>query len=127
MMFDGPQDLFLPPREAASAAEHGLVLRERFGRGGTHVGAERARRLAALEPLDHREVRVISAWFARHGAQRRSAIRAWGDDADPSAAWIAWNLWGGDAGRAWADAIVGRGVASIRDPFMDRLAELCLV
>lgn len=126
MISDGPEDLFTPPREAASAAGRGLALRERFGRGGTEVGAARARRLIALEPLDHREVRVISAWFARHGAQPRSLVRTWGDDVYPSAGWIAWNLWGGDACRAWADGIVGRRVAPMRDPLIERLVELCL-
>lgn len=127
MIASGPQDLFHSPRAAADAARRGLVLRDRFGRGGTRVGAERARRLVDLVPLGYDEVRTISAWFARHGAQRRSVVRVWGDDADPSAAWIAWNLWGGDAGRAWADAVVGRQAAPARDPMIARLEELCLV
>ena len=126
-----PSGPFVPPREAASAAERGLAMRDRFGRGGTAVGAERARRFAALEPLGYDEVGVVSAWFARHGAARRSAKRAWGDDSDPSAGWIAWNLWGGDAARAWADAIVGRRASTPEDPPEDpvvrRLRELCLV
>lgn len=101
-------DLHPPPSEAIAAAARGLVLRERFGRGGTHVGLARGIRMAAGEPIPYAEVRVVSAWFARHGAQRRSSLRAWGQDDDPSAAWIAWLLWGGDASRAWADSLTGR-------------------
>lgn len=64
--------------------------------------------MAARELLDMREVRIVSAWFARHGAMRRSARRRWGDEEDPSAGYVAWLLWGGDAVRAWADGLVGR-------------------
>jgi hypothetical protein len=107
----GNDDLHDPPPEAVLAAVRGLELRERFGRGGTHVGLARGIRMAAGEPLCYGEIRIVSAWFARHGAQRRSAVRIWGQDDDPSAAWIAWLLWGGDASRAWADAMVGRDAA----------------
>lgn len=119
-------DLHPPPTEAVAAAVRGLALRERFGRGGTHVGLARGVRMAAGEPLPYAEVRVVSAWFARHGAQRRSAVRPWGQDEDPSAAWIAWLLWGGDASREWADEVVGRPSRS-EDRMLTELARLGLV
>jgi len=91
-------ELTLPAAVAANAAR-GLALRARFGRGGTAVGVARAQALAARKPVSVADVRVIAAWFARFGAMRRG--RGWGDDADPSAGWVAWLLWGGDEGRAW--------------------------
>jgi hypothetical protein len=62
----------------AAAARRGPRLREKFGQGGTDVGVVRARQL-----VDQR-------------AQ-------WNSDSDPSAGFVAWLLWGGDAGKAWAD------------------------
>jgi len=46
-------------------------------------------------------MQVIANWFARHGAGRR--VAGWDDTDDPSTGWIAWHLWGGDAGRAWVE------------------------
>jgi hypothetical protein len=120
-----------PPEEASVAAAYGLDLRRRFGRGGTEVGVSRALLLVSRAPLDLADVRVVSAWFARHGAARRSAVRPWGQDRDPSAAWIAWHLWGGDACRAWADDLLGRRpppmAEGIGDPALARvLRELAL-
>lgn len=124
---------FHPPDDVVAAALHGLDLRSRFGRGGTEVGLARARSIIARTPLSLREMRVIGAWFARHGANRRSSIRPWGQDDDPSAAWIAWNLWGGDPGREWVDGVTGRLSAPIDASVIDdphlarRLRELALV
>ena len=80
--------------------------------------------MAAGEALSYAEIRVVSAWFARHGAARRSSVRAWGQDEDPSAAWIAWLLWGGNASKEWADAIVGRRPAPVEDAMVAELRRL---
>ncbi len=92
-------DELTPPAAVAANAARGLRLRERFGRGGTEVGRARAEGLAARRRLSAADVRVVHAWFARHGAMRRGA--GWARDEDPSAGWVAWLLWGGDEGRAW--------------------------
>lgn len=113
-----------PPAGAVLAARRGLELRSAFRRGGTHVGLARGIRMAEGVPLDLAEIRIVSAWFARHGANRRSVRRIWGDEVDPSAAWIAWLLWGGDDARAWADALVGRRMRTAS--IADELGRLCL-
>jgi hypothetical protein len=46
----------------------------------------------------------MRGYFARHASDRSAA--GWGSRSNPSAGWIAWLLWGGDPGRAWADRIV---------------------
>jgi hypothetical protein len=46
----------------------------------------------------------MRGYFARHASDRSAA--GWGSRSNPSAGWIAWLLWGGDAGRAWAERIV---------------------
>jgi hypothetical protein len=94
-----------PPAAVAANARKGLELRERFGRGGTEVGEARAKQLAARQPVDPDEVPHIASYFARHEVDKGTHSHKWGDDEDPSAGYIAWLLWGGDEGRAWADAL----------------------
>ncbi|MBV0893251.1 hypothetical protein KTN05_15665 [Paracoccus sp. Z118] len=89
---------FVPPPTFAAIAADGLALRTRFGRGGAAVGIARAEGLARRHPLQAAEMRVIAGWFARHSKIQRAAGSA--DPHRPSAGWITWQLWGGDAGRA---------------------------
>lgn len=94
-----------PPATVARNAEKGLALRAKFGRGGTHVGVERARGLSAREAVSPRDIRRISSYFARHEVDKQAKSRVWGDESNPSAGYIAWLLWGGDAGKRWADGL----------------------
>lgn len=94
-----------PPEEVAAAARLGLQLRERFGRGGTEVGVRRAEQLQAREAVSDDEIAAISSYFKRHAVDKQAKAHEWGDRDDPSAGYIAWLLWGGDAGEQWADAI----------------------
>jgi hypothetical protein len=98
----------IPPAAVAAAAENGLKLREKFGRGGTLVGVRRARQLADRRPVSIRDVVAISAYFARHEVDKRSKSHVWGDEDNPSAGYIAWPLWGGEAGRDWAEGLGSR-------------------
>ena len=98
----------IPPIEVAAAATRGLELREKFRRGGTSVGAHRARQLSERQPLSLRTVIAMSAYFARHEVDKGSKSHEWGDKADPSAGYIAWLLWGGEPGRRWADDLKAR-------------------
>jgi hypothetical protein len=50
----------------------------------------------------------MSAYFARHQADKASMSNEWGDESDPSAGYIAWLLWGGEPGRRWADSLTAR-------------------
>ena len=95
----------VPPAAVAAAAKKGLALRERFGRGGTDVGVRRAEGLAARHAVSADDVVHISSYFARHAVDKEAKAHDWGDDDDPSAGYIAWLLWGGDAGRDWADGL----------------------
>ena len=95
---------FTPTQRMASAARRGLRLREKFGRGGTEVGVARARQLANREPVSAADVKAMKSYFARHAVDKDTKTHVWGSDKDPSAGWIAWLLWGGDAGKAWAEA-----------------------
>lgn len=86
-----------PTEEMASAARRGLELRKKHGRGGTEVGVARARDLSNRKTLSPSTVRRMNSYFARHEIDKQG--EGWGED---SAGYIAWLLWGGDPGRAWA-------------------------
>ena len=89
-----------PPAAVAEAAKKGLDLRETFGRGGTMVGVARARDLQNRRAVSDDVVRRMVSYFARHTVDKRG--KNFGDNDNPSAGYIAWLLWGGDAGRDWA-------------------------
>ena len=88
-----------PPDAVIEAANLGLALRREHKRGGTEVGLNRALRLSAGELVSDRDIKTINAWFARHEVDKRGQF--WAHPTKPSAGYIAWHLWGGDAGRAW--------------------------
>ncbi|SEL13263.1 hypothetical protein [Xaviernesmea oryzae] len=89
----------VPPAAVAKMAEKGLDLRERFKRGGTQVGVSRARDLKNRQSLSDETLKRMRSYFARHKVDKRAAN--FGDDDNPSAGYVAWLLWGGDAGRDW--------------------------
>jgi len=43
------------------------------------------------------------SFFARHEVDKRA--KNFGNEENPSAGYVAWLLWGGDEGRAWAIAM----------------------
>ena len=77
-------------------------MREKFERGGTEVGVARAYQLADRRDLDAAD-EVHAQFFARRSVDKDAKTHAWGSNTDPSAGFIAWLLWGVDAGKAWAD------------------------
>jgi hypothetical protein len=89
------------PDAVSKNAEKGLDLRRRFKRGGTDVGVARARDLKNRVRLSPDTIGRMASYFARHEVDKRAP--GFGSDDDPSAGYIAWLLWGGDEGRAWAD------------------------
>jgi hypothetical protein len=111
------------PPAVQRAARMGLELREKFGRGGTSVGARRARQLASGEQLDVEDLVDMRGYFARHAvdqdAKGSESGGRWGDEDNPSAGYVAWLLWGGDDGREWVTKELarldsGRRVTQIR-------------
>lgn len=91
----------IPPKDVAEAAERGLDLRHKFDRGGTRIGVARARDLKNRRNLSPDTIKRMTAYFKRHEVDKRGAN--FGNEQDPSAGYIAWLLWGGDAGRDWAE------------------------
>ena len=93
----------MPPADVAAAAKRSLELREKFHRGGTSVGVHRAKQLAERRDVSLRDITAIRAYFARHEVDKASKSHEWGDEANPSAGYVAWLLWGGEPSRRWAD------------------------
>lgn len=95
------------PTEAMRAeARRGLEWRRQHGRGGTAVGVARARDIANGRNLPLDTVKRMVSYFARHEIDKQGEGWSPGEDGYPSAGRIAWALWGGDAGRSWANSIV---------------------
>lgn len=94
---------FKPNRQMAANAKRGLKLREKFNRGGTEVGVRRANQLAAQVALESADVKSVHSYFARHAVDKDGKIHEWDSNTDPSAGYIAWLLWGGEAGKLWSD------------------------
>jgi hypothetical protein len=95
------QDLDLRPTESmANNAKRGLELRRKFGRGGTAVGVARARDLSNRTELSPETVARMYSYFSRHEVDKKG--KDWNNSERPSNGKIAWLLWGGDSGYAWA-------------------------
>jgi hypothetical protein len=92
---------FVPPQEVRTNAKRGLELRKKYNRGGTEVGVARARDLSNGSALSLDTVKRMNSYFARHEVDKKG--EGWGKD---SAGYIAWLLWGGDAGWTWARKII---------------------
>ena len=98
-----------PTQEIADQAQKGLDWREEFGRGGTRVGATRARQLVRREELSIDTVKRMKAYFDRHEVDLDAPKNKDPDDPGyPGAGLIAWYLWGGFPGKEWAERIVER-------------------
>lgn len=88
-----------------NAARRGLELRRKHGKGGLTTGeagkqgigsgVARATSLANGQKVSEATLRRMVAFFSRHEKNKSG-----GED---DAGYIAWQLWGGDAGRAWAN------------------------
>ena len=86
------------------AASRALDWRKEFNRGGTEVGVARARDIINADELSPETVRRMVSYFARHEVDKKAEGFNSGESGLPSAGRIAWDLWGGDSGRTWADS-----------------------
>ena len=99
---------FKPPSGAKAEAKRGLAWRREFGRGGTSIGVARARDIANGRQLSPSTVKRMKSFFARHEVDKKAEGFSPGENGYPSNGRIAWALWGGDAGRSWANKVVNQ-------------------
>lgn len=97
---------FSPPAGVRSEAQRGLDWRAEYGRGGTEVGVARARDLSNGSNVSPDTARRMVSFFARHEVDKQGEGFSPGEDGFPSAGRVAWALWGGDPGQAWASKLV---------------------
>jgi hypothetical protein len=100
--------LYTIPKGAQSEAKKALEWRKEEKRGGTPVGLNTARTLAAGGQIGIKKVRHIAKYFPRHEVDKKGKGWSPGEDNFPSNGRIAWALWGGDVAWRWAQAIVER-------------------
>lgn len=97
---------FSPPSVVRRNARDALAIRAALPpsrRGMTAVGLARARDLANGRRVSLAVMFRMLSYFARHEADKDAP--GWGND---SKGWQAWQAWGGDAGRRWAESVVNR-------------------
>lgn len=97
---------FSIPSGVAEEAQRGLDWRAEHGRGGTDVGVATARTLVGERNVSPQKARHIAEYFPRHEVDKKGEGYSPGEPGFPSNGRIAWALWGGDPGRAWADKLV---------------------
>ena len=91
-----------------SAARRGLELRKKYRKGGLTTqeagkqgigsGVARAASLGNGEAVSYETIKRMAAFFSRHEKNKSGG--------ENDAGYIAWQLWGGDAGRAWANRVI---------------------
>ena len=96
---------FTPPAGVREQAAKGLAWRSEYGRGGTAVGVARARDLSNGTNISPDTAKRMASYFARHEVDKQGQGWSPGEDGFPSAGRIAWSLWGGDPGQAWASKL----------------------
>jgi hypothetical protein len=101
-------DSFEPTNEMKAAAELGLKWRAEYNRGGTEVGVARARDISNGRNLSVETIQRMNSYFSRHAVDKQASGWNQGEEGYPSAGRIAWELWGGDAGRDWAARMAER-------------------
>ena len=111
-------DGYTPTAAMKTEAQRGLDWRSEYGRGGTEIGIARARDISNGKQLPLETVNRMVSFFARHEVDKQAEGFSPGEDGYPSNGRIAWALWGGDAGRSWAENIVSQN--RNEDEYQDR-------
>lgn len=123
----------VPPMGVRANARRALAwVRDGLGGDGLTEGAKsRGRRLAAGSEMPVDWFKMAAAWFARHEVDKQAEGFSGNDDNYPSAGRVAWDLWGGDEGQAWAVKVrdqleresEGREVRELPDNYRPALEE----
>lgn len=106
---------FVPPADVAEAAKSGLSHKDNDCSGGTRVGLARANQLANQERVSPDTINRMVSFFARHKQNRVDGTET-DSKGCPTAGYVAWMLWGGDAGERWANK-VKKQMDSVDDKF----------
>jgi HK97 family phage portal protein len=95
---------FVPNQAMREAAQRALDWKAEGRAGGTRVGLARANQIVNGDKLSEETILRMYSFFSRHEVDKEAEGFSQGEDGYPSAGRVAWDLWGGDAGFAWATA-----------------------
>ena len=95
------------PEGVQSAAKRALkwISEGKAGSGFTDVGRRRASQLASGGTVSRDTVARMKSYFARHTSDRKAEGFNAGEKGYPSPGRVAWDAWGGDAGKTWVNGI----------------------
>jgi hypothetical protein len=103
------EETFKPPQEVANQAKKALDYRNKHGRNevdaGTSVGWTRANQLANRENLSLDTIKRMYSFFSRHKGNEKVDSK-YKDTPWKDKGYVAWLLWGGDAGFNWVKGIL---------------------
>lgn len=103
-------DKFTPPASVQAAGKRAVEwIKEGLnGDGFTSVGRLRARQLANGEGVTEDTVRRMANYFTRHEKDQQAEGFSQGEKGYPRPGRVAWDAWGGDAGKTWSQNLVER-------------------
>jgi len=110
-----------PTSGMKSAARRALAWHKDGKRGGTSVGYARANQIVAGESLSDDTVKRMYSFFSRHEVDKKATGFNSGEEGYPSPGRVAWDLWGGDSGYAFARSKVKH---TIKKMIMDEIGDL---
>lgn len=98
---------YKPPAGVATAAKRAIewISAGKAGSGFTSVGRRRASQLASQTPVSPDTIKRMRSFFARHEVDKNAEGFHFGEKGYPSAGRVAWDAWGGDAGKRWANSV----------------------
>jgi len=91
-----------PTESMQAAARRALRWKEEGRAGGTRVGLARAHQIDNGELISEDTILRMYSFFRRHEVDKEAEGFEQSEDGFPSPGRVAWDLWGGDAGYAWA-------------------------
>jgi hypothetical protein len=101
---------YTPPAAVREAAQRALdwIGEGKAGQGFTSVGRGRARQLASGDSVGVDTLKRMRSFLARHIVDKKAVGFSRGEKGYPSPGRVAWDAWGGDAGRAWVESILDK-------------------
>ena len=100
-------DTYQIPAGARAAAKRALawIKDGKAGKGFTDVGRARAAQLARGGNVSRDVAVKMRSYFARHEVDKKAEGFYANQDGYPSPGRVAWDAWGGDAGRSWVNKL----------------------
>ena len=94
-----------PTAAMQEAARRALAWKEEGRAGGTRVGLARAHQIVNGDLISEDTILRMHSFFSRHEVDKEAEGFSDGEPGFPSPGRVAWDLWGGDAGQAWASRL----------------------